>query len=98
MHLYYEVVQKFLAYNKGLLVNIDKIIHSENIDLCEQIYRFIDACRITWQVREPFDVICREFPEFFYESSLYQDEIIAIENYFLDGSHRTQPYYLYERF
>lgn len=99
MHLYYEVVQRFFAYNKGLLVNIDKITHAETTDigLCEYVYRFIDACRTAWKYRVSFDVIRREFPEIFYENSPYQDEVIAIEKYFLDRSYRRQPYHLYEK-
>jgi hypothetical protein len=99
MHLYYEVVQKYLAYNKGILVSIAKTTHSEteDVNLRNNIYRFIDDCRIAWRDGESFDEIRRDFPGFFGENSPYQDEIIAIENYFSDRSHRTQPYYLYEK-
>lgn len=99
IHLYYDVIQKFLAYNKGLLVKIDKITYSENknIKLCEQIFHLIDTCRTIWQTGESFDVIRRESPELFEENNSYQGEILAIENYFQDRNHRDQPYYLYEK-
>ena len=99
IHLGYDVVQEFLAYIKGLLVNIDKTTYSEtaDIDLHEYIFRFINACRTTWPESESFDGIRKEFSDFFDENSPYQDEVIAIENYFLDRSHRRQPYYLYEK-
>lgn len=99
MHLGYDIAQKFLAYNKGLLAEIDKSMNSESndIDLCEYIYRFINACRTTWQNDKSFDEIREEFSVLFDENSQYNDEIIAIEKYFRDDNHLRQPYYLYEK-
>lgn len=102
IHLYYDVIQKFLAYNKGILVFIDKIRNSENTntDLCEDIFSFIDTCRNTMPNTETFNEIRETFPKLFDENSSCYNEVIAIEEYFLNLNNNyyyKQPYYLYEK-
>jgi hypothetical protein len=99
INLRYDLVQKYLAYNKGLLVEIDRTTQAEinENDLRYEIFQFIDYCRHIWRSGGSFNVIREEFPHLFDVNSPYLYEVINIENYFYNNSHQSQPYYLYEK-
>jgi hypothetical protein len=98
INLGYEQAQTFLAYNKGLLIELTRTVSQETDDdeLREQVFQFIDYWRDVWNGHMQVEDVYEQMSTFYSDDSRFYEEAIAIRNYY-EQEHHYPPYYLFEK-